>query len=67
MPKTVNDIEQYIRQLTPMQLKQFRAWYEEFDADAWDKQIAEDACQGKLDTLASTALKDHETGLSREM
>ena len=67
MPKTVSDIEQDIRQLTPVQLKQFRAWYEEFDADAWDRQIEEDATQGKLEGLASAALKDHETGLSREL
>jgi len=36
MARNVEDIEKDITQLPQDQLKQFRAWDEKFDADAWD-------------------------------
>jgi hypothetical protein len=59
MSKPVEDIEQEVARLTPDQLAQFRAWFEEFDADAWDRQIEQDASAGKLDSLAQGALSEH--------
>ena len=64
MSKSVEDIEQEVARLTPEQLAQFRAWFEEFDADAWDRQIEQDASTGKLDDLAEDALAEHITGYS---
>lgn len=52
---TVEEIEKAIKHLPVDQLKQFRAWYEEFDPDAWDEQIEKDALAGKLDSMAGTA------------
>ena len=67
MSKTVDEIERDIQQLTPEELKRFRAWYEEFDADSWDKQIEKDAVEGRLDGLAAAALREHESGRSRKL
>jgi len=34
----------------------------EFDADAWDRQIEQDAATGTLDALGNKALADHAAG-----
>ena len=55
---TVQEIEQAIRGLTPQDLAAFRAWFADFDADAWDRQLEEDVAAGRLDRLAEEALQD---------
>jgi len=40
----------------------FRAWYVEFDAAAWDRQIADDEAAGRLDWLIGEALDDLDAG-----
>ena len=67
MARTVEDIEKEITKLPHDQLRQFRAWYEEFDSDAWDDQIENDAAEGKLDALAEVAIADHVAGKSKEL
>lgn len=67
MARNVEDIEKAITQLPQDQLKEFRAWYEQFDSDAWDEQIERDAAAGKLDSLADAAISDHRAGKSKEL
>ena len=67
MASNVEDIEKAITQLPQDQLKQFRAWYEKFDADVWDEQIEKDSAAGKLDSLAIVAIADHKSGKSKEL
>ena len=67
MAKKIEELEQDIKQLSPEQLRQFRAWYEEFDSDAWDEQIEQDAQNGKLDDLAKQALTDHKDGKTKKL
>ncbi len=67
MSKSVEDIEQDVARLTPEQLAQFRAWFEEFDASSWGRQIEQDANAGKLDSLAEDALAEHKAGRSRPL
>ncbi len=62
MARTLEDIEKAVSRLPRDQLRLFRAWYERFDADAWDEQIANDAARGRLDVLADTAIADHKAG-----
>ena len=66
MAGLVKDIEDAIKQLPQEQLREFRAWYEKFDSDAWDKQIERDVLTGKLDALADTAIEAHKSGKSTE-
>lgn len=56
--RTVEEIEDAVRQLSSADLAAFRAWFAELDAAAWDRQIEEDAAAGRLDALADEALND---------
>jgi hypothetical protein len=59
---SVQEIEQAIGRLAPEDLAKFRAWFAEFDADAWDRQMEADAAVGKLNALADEALNDLKEG-----
>jgi hypothetical protein len=48
----VEAVEKEIERFTLTELAEFRRWYANFDADAWDEQIEADASSGKLDALA---------------
>ena len=63
----VDQIELEVQELTPTELGAFRKWFLEFDAEAWDRQIEEDARAGKLDRLAAQALKAFESGNCSEL
>ena len=64
---TVKEIASAIAHLPLQELARFRAWFDEFDAQAWDKQIEEDVQAGKLDELAVQARKDHQAGRCTEL
>ncbi|MBI4378674.1 MAG: hypothetical protein HY578_06230 [Nitrospinae bacterium] len=55
---TVQDIEREVSSLPLKELAEFRAWFEEFDAQVWDKQFEEDARSGRLDKVAKKAIED---------
>ena len=63
----VKSIEKAVESLPPSELAEFRHWFAEFDAAAWDKQIEQDADSGKLDSLAAEALADYRSGSAREL
>lgn len=63
----VKSIEKAIEALPPVELAEFRRWFAEFDAVAWDRQIEQDAAAGKLDALAAEALADFRSGSPREL
>ena len=65
--RTVQEIEQAVAQLSKEQLAEFRAWYEQFNADEWDRQIEEDIVAGKLDALADAAITDHQAGRTKKL
>ncbi len=65
--KTVEELEQAVTQLPSDQLREFRAWYEKFDSEVWDKQIEQDILAGKLDELAGSAIADHKAGESTKL
>jgi hypothetical protein len=55
---TVQEIESAVAHLPDPDLGEFRAWFVQFDAEAWDREFEEDAQSGKLDRLADKALAD---------
>lgn len=63
----IEQLEQKIQSLSKSELAQFRAWFAEFDAKAWDQQIESDVAAGKLDALADKALREHAAGKSRPL
>ena len=64
---TVEEIEQAVQGLSPEQLAAFRAWFAEFDAAHWDKQLEADVAAGRLDALADEALNDMHQGRCAEL
>jgi hypothetical protein len=63
----IEQIEDHIRNLSPEELAKFRAWFAEFDAQAWDRQIEADSKAGKLDRLIEKSLAEHKAGKSRPL
>lgn len=59
---SVQQIEEAVRSLSDKELAEFRRWFEEYDAAAWDKAFEEDVAAGKLDALAEEALADLRAG-----
>lgn len=67
MARSVEDIEKALAQLPQDQLRMFRAWYEKFDADAWDKQIESDLASGKLARIAEDAIAEYKAGNTKKL
>lgn len=53
---SIQEIEQAILQLSSEDLAAFRAWFIEFNASLWDRQLENDVASGRLDKLADEAL-----------
>ena len=64
---SVEELEKAVANLPPDKLAKFRAWFEEFAADAWDQKIEEDAENGKLDKLFQGSLDDLRDGRIRKL
>jgi hypothetical protein len=54
----VEQIQTAILQLPEPDLARFRHWYEEWEANFWDKQIEQDVKSGHLDRLAQEARQE---------
>jgi len=61
----LEQLEQQILRLNPDEFAQLREWLMEHDWTDWDRQIARDSAEGKLDRLVAQALADHAAGKSR--
>ncbi|MBL8515628.1 MAG: hypothetical protein JNM76_01560 [Betaproteobacteria bacterium] len=61
----VEQIESRIRNLSPEELVKLRAWFAEFDAQAWDRQVEADSASGKPDHLLNESMGEYKTGQSR--
>ncbi len=59
---SIEEIETAVARLSCEDLAAFRAWFAQFDAQAWDRQFEEDAAAGRLDALADEALCDLHAG-----
>lgn len=60
----VEEITQQLRTLSGTELRELRAWLDEYQNQLWDEQFAADVAAGKWDTLAEKALQDHREGKS---
>ncbi|MCK6485934.1 MAG: hypothetical protein HUU22_17920 [Phycisphaerae bacterium] len=59
---TIKEINDAVSRLSPGDLSEFRAWFDQFDALVWDAQFERDAASGRLDALANEALDDLREG-----
>jgi len=63
----VESLEKEIAQLSPQELRAFRCWFAEFDAELWDQELERDVAAGKLDRLADAAVAAHKRGEGRDI
>ena len=59
---SVQELETAVTSLSREELTVFQRWFEEFIAEAWDRQLAEDVKAGRLDHLAAEADRDFAAG-----
>ena len=57
---SVQEIESAIRKLPHDDLTKLESWFAEFTTDAWDRQIADDARNGRLDAIYQRLQKENE-------
>ena len=55
----IKALEEAIQALPPSALAEFRRWFTQFDAAAWDRQLEADVQAGKLDDLLAEAEEDY--------
>jgi len=63
----VQQIKKEVAGLPKVQLKEFRLWFEEFDASEWDKQFEKDVASGKLDNIANRSVSDFKKGKFKKL
>ena len=63
----VEQIESRIKSLSPGDLAELRAWFADFDAQAWDRQIEADSVAGRLDGLVEESMSEYKAGKSRAL
>ncbi|MCD6184301.1 MAG: hypothetical protein J7K84_00700 [Deltaproteobacteria bacterium] len=63
----VQQIKKEVTELPKVQLKEFRSWFEEFDASEWDRQFEKDVASGKLDDIANRAVSDFKKGKFKKL
>jgi hypothetical protein len=62
---SIEQAEKAVRELPPAELAEFRRWFLEFDAAAWDGQYQTDVSAGRLDAVAEEAIADLRQGRTR--
>jgi len=56
-----------ITQLPAKDLAELAAWFADYTAEMWDKQIEQDLKAGRLDTLLKEVDAEYEAGLSQPL
>ena len=64
---TVKEIENAVTTLSKDDLREFRHWFDDFDAKEWDDQLEDDVKNGRLDEFANKAIEDFENGNCTEL
>jgi hypothetical protein len=60
----VQEIAEQLRTLSGAELRELRAWLDEYENQLWDEQFEAELAAGKWDGLTEKALKDHQEGKS---
>ena len=55
---SLQELERVVQTLPAPDLREFSAWFDEWRAEQWDRQIEQDAFAGRLDHLAEAALAE---------
>jgi len=64
---SITEIKTEVSQLPPTELADFAQWFEEFQEEAWDRQIAWDVKAGRFDTILRRVEEQAESGQCRPL
>ena len=64
---SVQEIQSAIVELPAGELENLLEWIEEYQADAWDRQIAQDAEAGRFDALRRRVREQRQAGLCQPL
>ena len=64
---SIKEIEIAVTQLSATDLAELMAWFANYHAEMWDKQIEKDLETGRLDALLADVDKEYEAGLGRPL
>ena len=64
---SIAEIEAAITQLPRREFAELMSWLQQYEADAWDRQIEDDLAAGRLDRLISEAEDEYKAGLARPL
>ena len=64
---SVQEIKTAITQLAPEDVAELAAWLEEYQAQAWDEQIARDVRAGRFEPLIQSAREQFKRGHCRTL
>ena len=59
---SIEELETAVTRLSKEELANFGRWFEEFVADAWDRQIEADIRTGRFNAAGKRAKADYEAG-----
>ena len=59
---SVQELETAVTRLRADELARFAKWFEEYQADEWDRKFEADVTAGRLDALGRQADEDFEAG-----
>lgn len=59
---SVQELESAVAHLPADELEKFSKWFEEFRAEAWDREFEADVKAGKFDAIAEEIDRDFEAG-----
>jgi hypothetical protein len=60
-------LQRDVESLNREELRAFRVWFAEYDAQVWDRQIEADSKAGKFDQLSAEALAEFARGETTEV
>jgi hypothetical protein len=64
---TVQEIQVAITQLTPEELEKLAEWFDQFQNDAWDREIEQDVKMGRFDAVIQEVKNDCVAGRIKPM
>jgi mRNA-degrading endonuclease RelE of RelBE toxin-antitoxin system len=59
---SIKNIQSEVKKLPKRELRRFRDWFDEYDANLWDQQIENDIKKDKFNKLAEEAKRDFKKG-----
>jgi len=64
---TITEVKETIKKLPDEDFNEFADWFEKLEEERWDKELAKDIAEGRLDDLANEAINEYKSGKCTEL